>query len=187
MLLSKSTFGAVVSHSSDRIPSHSVSPVPYLFSWNSLLHICLHKWGLLSISFPGARRASRRAWQGHTFPEKELPTREDYWKTCDLHDTYAPLVVILLCSVASLSLQFTFAKLWLLYAQFEIREKNIKAARQALVSREPFRFTLHSVLSYFSHKEYDAMRIVSVFSFHWPHSILDTQILLQSETVPIIL
>ncbi|KAK3745548.1 hypothetical protein QZH41_012464 [Actinostola sp. cb2023] len=28
--------------------------------------------------------------------------------------------------------KFTFAKLWLLYAQFEIRQKNLKAARQAL-------------------------------------------------------
>ncbi|XP_031567761.1 crooked neck-like protein 1 [Actinia tenebrosa] len=28
--------------------------------------------------------------------------------------------------------KFTFAKMWLLYAQFEIRQKNLKAARQAL-------------------------------------------------------
>lgn len=34
-----------------------------------------------------------------------------------------------------LSLQFTFGKVWLLYAQFEIRQKDLKAARQALVSR----------------------------------------------------
>ena len=32
-------------------------------------------------------------------------------------------------------LQFTFGKVWLLYAQFEIRQKDLKAARQALVSR----------------------------------------------------
>ena len=31
-------------------------------------------------------------------------------------------------------LQFTFGKVWLLYAQFEIRQKDLKAARQALVS-----------------------------------------------------
>ena len=31
--------------------------------------------------------------------------------------------------------QFTFGKVWLLYAQFEIRQKDLKAARQALVSR----------------------------------------------------
>ena len=30
--------------------------------------------------------------------------------------------------------QFTFGKVWLLYAQFEIRQKDLKAARQALVS-----------------------------------------------------
>ena len=34
-----------------------------------------------------------------------------------------------------LFLQFTFGKVWLLYAQFEIRQKDLKAARQALVSR----------------------------------------------------
>ena len=34
----------------------------------------------------------------------------------------------------SLILQFTFGKVWLLYAQFEIRQKDLKAARQALVS-----------------------------------------------------
>ena len=31
-------------------------------------------------------------------------------------------------------LQFTFGKVWLLYAQFEIRQKDLKAARQAFVS-----------------------------------------------------
>ena len=30
--------------------------------------------------------------------------------------------------------QFTFGKVWLLYAQFEIRQNDLKAARQALVS-----------------------------------------------------
>lgn len=30
--------------------------------------------------------------------------------------------------------QFTFAKMWLLYAQFEIRQKNLPLARRALVS-----------------------------------------------------
>lgn len=30
--------------------------------------------------------------------------------------------------------QFTFAKIWLLYAQFEIRQKNLPLARRALVS-----------------------------------------------------
>lgn len=36
--------------------------------------------------------------------------------------------------VVILFLQFTFGKVWLLYAQFEIRQKDLKAARQALVS-----------------------------------------------------
>ena len=31
-------------------------------------------------------------------------------------------------------LQFTFGKVWLLYAQFEIRQKDLKAARKAFVS-----------------------------------------------------
>ena len=32
---------------------------------------------------------------------------------------------------------FTFAKIWLLYAQFEIRQKNLTAARKALVGSLP--------------------------------------------------
>jgi hypothetical protein len=35
--------------------------------------------------------------------------------------------------------------MWLLYAQFEIRQKNLKAARQALVSREQTFITQSSV------------------------------------------
>lgn len=31
---------------------------------------------------------------------------------------------------------FTFAKLWLLFAQFEIRQKNLSAARKILVGTE---------------------------------------------------
>lgn len=31
-------------------------------------------------------------------------------------------------------LQFTFAKIWLLYAQFEIRQKNLQGARKVMVS-----------------------------------------------------
>ena len=30
--------------------------------------------------------------------------------------------------------KFTFAKIWLLFAQFEIRQKNLQAARKILVS-----------------------------------------------------
>ena len=29
--------------------------------------------------------------------------------------------------------QFTFAKIWLLYAQFEIRQKNLQGARKVMV------------------------------------------------------
>ena len=36
--------------------------------------------------------------------------------------------------VVIIFIQFTFGKVWLLYAQFEIRQKDLKAARQALVS-----------------------------------------------------
>lgn len=32
-----------------------------------------------------------------------------------------------------LLLQFTFAKMWLLFAQFEIRQKNLQAARKIMV------------------------------------------------------
>lgn len=38
-------------------------------------------------------------------------------------------IVINVC----LSFQFTFAKMWLLYAQFEIRQKNLQGARRVMV------------------------------------------------------
>lgn len=34
------------------------------------------------------------------------------------------------------SLQFTFAKIWLLCAQFEIRQKNLQGARKVMVRTE---------------------------------------------------
>lgn len=39
--------------------------------------------------------------------------------------------------------QFTFAKMWLLYAQFEIRQKNLQAARKTMV-RTRTRASIHS-------------------------------------------
>lgn len=40
------------------------------------------------------------------------------------------IYIVSLCSCP----QFTFAKLWLLYAQFEIRQKNLQNARRGLVN-----------------------------------------------------
>lgn len=38
------------------------------------------------------------------------------------------MLSVLLC------FQFTFAKMWLLFAQFEIRQKNLQGARKVMVS-----------------------------------------------------
>ena len=48
------------------------------------------------------------------------------------------------CDILLIYFQFTFAKLWLLFAQFEIREKDLKRARQAMVS---FRNNYHFLLT----------------------------------------
>lgn len=45
------------------------------------------------------------------------------------------------------SFQFTFAKMWLLYAQFEIRQKNLPFARKALVSKGREKELLFSCLN----------------------------------------
>jgi len=52
-----------------------------------------------------------------------------------LVQTFLALVWTKYWPFSSFFLQFTFGKVWLLYAQFEIRQKDLKAARQALVSR----------------------------------------------------
>lgn len=47
-----------------------------------------------------------------------------------------------------LSFQFTFAKIWLLYAQFEIRQKNLQGSRRVMVSLQNIYITLYQYLAY---------------------------------------
>jgi len=53
---------------------------------------------------------------------------------CDKSYSYYLFFVIFFLISFSPHVKFTFAKIWIMYAQFEVRQKNLKVARLTLVS-----------------------------------------------------
>jgi len=53
---------------------------------------------------------------------------------CDTSYSYYLFFVIFFLISFSPHVKFTFAKIWIMYAQFEVRQKNLKVARLTLVS-----------------------------------------------------